>query len=61
MGALDGKAYYVQAAGRTEVFTVPDASVNRWLKTPSDFKKPAGGEGPPGMPPGMQMMPAGHP
>jgi hypothetical protein len=66
VGALDGKAYYVQASGRPEVFTVPDAAVNRWLKTPADFKKPAGGDGPPpgmgmnGLPPGMKMMPAGH-
>ena len=66
VGALDGKAYYLQASGRPEVFTMPDVSVNRWLKTPADFKKVAGGDGPPpgmgmnGLPPGMKMMPAGH-
>jgi len=60
VGALEGKAYYVQVSGRPEVFTVPDASVNRWLKGPGDFKKQEGGPGgPPGMPPGM-MMPPGH-
>jgi hypothetical protein len=66
VGALEGKAYYVQASGRPEVFTVADAAVNRWLKTPADFKKVAGGDGPPpgmgmNLPPGVKMMPAGHP
>jgi Domain of unknown function (DUF4340) len=59
VGALEGKSYYVQASGRPEVFTVPDAAVNRWLKGKAELKKEAPGAGMPGAPPGM-MMPPGH-
>jgi hypothetical protein len=64
VGALVDRAYFVQASGRPEVFTVPDATVNRWLKaTPADFKPAAppqgmGGGGMAPLPPGA--MPSGH-
>jgi hypothetical protein len=65
VGALDDRAYYLQVTGRPEVFTISDASVNRWLKASADDYKPAAGP-PPGMgglPPGAMppgMMPPGH-
>lgn len=64
VGPLVEKSYHVKVSGRAEVFAMPEATVNRVLKGPADFKKaatpPGGPGGMPGMPGGHGGMPPGH-